>query len=461
LRVSDGTNTSVDTVTVHINADNDAPSANAGIDQTVVENAVVQLSGGGSDVEGQNLSYQWVQTAGPSVTLSNATSANPTFTAPERLSNTDVAFELRVSDGTNTSVDTVTVHINADNDAPSANAGADVDARSGAAVTLRAVTSDIDSATQQIEWFQVAGPTVTLSDAHAATPMFTAPALAEASELRFELRVSDGTTTSIDTVTVRVAAEPIAPPVDAPVSPSEPAEQLVAAAPIVEPPMPSVEPTVAVTNPPAEQADAVPSNAPAVVETVASSPAQQPSNAASDWDGSEDLQVLDANDGYEADLDGDVVVAAEHIEAVEPALVSMDELFAPTSEIQLTIERAPAGEIELNPNGARFDQVFRHTDGATGNANESQSNFVATRALNDADGAAQPRPRWAEQSPQSFEASGAGVDTGLDEEYVAVGAEEAAPAAERSAGMFAQLWGLVRGLAGTRGDDADSRNRRR
>ena len=72
LRVSDGTNTSVDTVTVHVNADDDAPSADAGSDQTVDENAVVQLSGGGSDAEGQNLSYEWVQTGGPAVTLSDA-----------------------------------------------------------------------------------------------------------------------------------------------------------------------------------------------------------------------------------------------------------------------------------------------------------------------------------------------------------------------------------------------------
>ena len=118
LRVSDGENVSVDTVSVLVNADNDAPTADAGADQTVAENELVQLTGSGKDPEGQGLAYEWVQTSGPQVTLSDATAANPTFTAPEGLSNSEVTFELHVSDGESTSVDTVSVAINADNDAP-------------------------------------------------------------------------------------------------------------------------------------------------------------------------------------------------------------------------------------------------------------------------------------------------------------------------------------------------------
>ena len=122
LQVSDGTNTSVDTVTVTVNADNDAPSASSGADQTVNEGDVVSLSGSGTDPEGRGLTYTWVQTAGPRVVLSDANANAPTFTAPEGLSNSDATFELQVFDGSNTSVDTVTVTINADNDAPSADA---------------------------------------------------------------------------------------------------------------------------------------------------------------------------------------------------------------------------------------------------------------------------------------------------------------------------------------------------
>src|SRR5207237_7438807 len=86
LPISDGTNTSVDTVVIAINRDNDAPTAHAGPDQTVNENDVVTLtSAGSSDPEGQTLTYTWNHTTGPAVTLSSSSAASPTFTAPEGL----------------------------------------------------------------------------------------------------------------------------------------------------------------------------------------------------------------------------------------------------------------------------------------------------------------------------------------------------------------------------------------
>ncbi|MFO1009995.1 MAG: Ig-like domain-containing protein [Planctomycetota bacterium] len=135
LAVSDGTNTSVDTVTITVNADDDAPTADAGTTQVVNELDTVTLSASGSDVEGQALTYTWTQVSGPAVVLSDAHSTTPTFTAPEGVSNTDVVFELAVSDGTNTSVDTVTITVNADDDAPTAEAGSAGEARHGTAST--------------------------------------------------------------------------------------------------------------------------------------------------------------------------------------------------------------------------------------------------------------------------------------------------------------------------------------
>ena len=215
LHVSDGTNTSVDTMTVTINADNDAPSADAGVDQTVDEGDVVTLSGGGTDPEGQGLTYEWVQTAGPTVTLSDATSANPSFTAPEGLSNSDVTFELRVSDGTNISVDTMTVTVNADNDAPSADAGIDQTVDEGDVVTLSGNGTDPEGQGLTYQWVQTSGPTVTLSDPTSANPTFTAPEGLANSDVTFELRVSDGTKTSVDSMTVTINADNDAPTADA------------------------------------------------------------------------------------------------------------------------------------------------------------------------------------------------------------------------------------------------------
>jgi hypothetical protein len=80
---------------------NVAPIANAGADQTVSEGVVVSLDGrGSSDPNGDSLSYRWTQTAGPTVALSGATTATPSFTAPSGLTaNVVLTFALIVNDG--------------------------------------------------------------------------------------------------------------------------------------------------------------------------------------------------------------------------------------------------------------------------------------------------------------------------------------------------------------------------
>jgi hypothetical protein len=91
----------VDATIVNVTGDNDPPSANAGDDQKVLEKSTVTLDGSNSfDSDDGIESYRWKQVAGPSVTFSGPTSAQPTFEAPDFNDSGDqpLIFELIVTD---------------------------------------------------------------------------------------------------------------------------------------------------------------------------------------------------------------------------------------------------------------------------------------------------------------------------------------------------------------------------
>ncbi len=203
-------------VEIVVHGRNDAPTANAGPDQTVAEGAMVTLDGSASsDPEMQTLAYTWIQTAGVDVTLSDATAASPTFTAPDNLAaDATLTFRLSVRDARglfsafrSTVEITVTAGIN---DAPTADAGAAQTVAEGAMVTLDGSTSsDPENEMLTYTWTQTAGtPTVSLSGADTARPTFTAPDQITADAvLTFSLVVNDGNANSQpDTVTITAKA---------------------------------------------------------------------------------------------------------------------------------------------------------------------------------------------------------------------------------------------------------------
>ncbi|MHC1742389.1 MAG: PKD domain-containing protein [Syntrophobacteraceae bacterium] len=208
------------TVTVRpAGSSNQAPVANAGADQTVTAGSSVTLNGSGStDPDDGIASYAWTQTGTPAVTLTNATAANATFSAPQVSSATVLTFQVRVTDRSGaSSSDTCTVRVNPPTTppaggAPIANAGLDLIVLPGTINNLDGFySSDPDGDIVSYAWEQTGGPEVTLSDATAMSPIFQAPTTP--STLAFRLLVTDRSgRQGSDACTVTVTSAESAPP---------------------------------------------------------------------------------------------------------------------------------------------------------------------------------------------------------------------------------------------------------
>ncbi|WP_415311070.1 PKD domain-containing protein [Candidatus Nitrosocosmicus sp. FF01] len=193
------------------------PTADAGPDQTVESGDTVQLDGSGSsDPRNETLTYQWTQTGGPQVTLSDSTSVNPTFTAPQHSSQIDYTFELVVTNenGIKSDPNMVTISVFPASP-PTADAGPDQTVESGDTVQLDGSgSSDPRNETLTYQWTQTGGPGVMLDDSSSATPSFTTPDTNNQEQLVFELVVMDeqGIASEPDSVVITVNPENEPPP---------------------------------------------------------------------------------------------------------------------------------------------------------------------------------------------------------------------------------------------------------
>lgn len=194
------------TATVHIKpSPNNQPIANAGNAQTVNLNTVVQLDGSASSDpnQGDSIQYTWTQVDGlPTVTLSDADTATPSFTVPNISSETIFTFSLIVTDNHGLaslpSTTTVTVEMH-----PIAKAGTAQTVFSGDQVTLDASESRYATS---YSWTQTTGtPAISLVNATTATPHFTAPNVSSETTFTFELLASNERGQShSDTVSITV-----------------------------------------------------------------------------------------------------------------------------------------------------------------------------------------------------------------------------------------------------------------
>ena len=86
-------------ITVAASSADEAPTADAGSDQTVEEGSVVTLSGTASDPDDDNLTYQWTHDRDDlGISLDDPTALSTTFTAPEVDSDATIIFTLTATD---------------------------------------------------------------------------------------------------------------------------------------------------------------------------------------------------------------------------------------------------------------------------------------------------------------------------------------------------------------------------
>ncbi|HNQ24365.1 MAG TPA: PKD domain-containing protein [Phycisphaerae bacterium] len=201
------------------------PTADAGPDQTVSANQQVVLDGTGSRAAGSGpLSFLWVQTGGPGVTLADADQAVAGFVAPAPVdASVELTFRLTVTEGSSSAEDSVVITVTPSRDPlPSppdepedtvnppggahANAGPDQSVTSGTLVHLDGTgSSGPPDLPLSYTWRQEEGPRVSLVSSHSATPSFRAPQVGAAETLVFRLTVRSGTQADSDTVAVTVA----------------------------------------------------------------------------------------------------------------------------------------------------------------------------------------------------------------------------------------------------------------
>jgi hypothetical protein len=220
LTADDGESTASDTITITVEPQNQAPSVDAGSDQTVVVTDAVSLDGTVADDGLPNppgsLIIAWSLQSGPgTVTFGDAASVDTTanFSAAG-----DYVVALSATDGALAASDSVTVTVTPPaNRAPTVDAGPDQAVAIDGAASLDGTVADDGlpnpPASVTTAWSTQSGPgTVTFADPAAVD---TSATFSAEGVYVLEFSAADGEFAASDTVTVTVLPGNQAPSVDA------------------------------------------------------------------------------------------------------------------------------------------------------------------------------------------------------------------------------------------------------
>ncbi len=197
-------NFDTDDVTVVVSTENSPPRAYAGPDKRVHGGDDVSITGTAFDFNGDELEIEWRQIAGDSVSM-DVSDLEFSFTAPE-VAPTDskrLAFELTVTDpyGLMDS-DQVVIFVSPENSAPTANAGANINADEDTIASISCLGTDPDGDKLTYTWTTASSAMITQSGN--SVTMVNIPNVVDDMIMTFTCTVSDGTYSASDSMDILV-----------------------------------------------------------------------------------------------------------------------------------------------------------------------------------------------------------------------------------------------------------------
>lgn len=207
-----------DTVAVNLTSKNQAPVAT--ISQTAPEslpakfNDTIVLSGEASsdpDSNGTIVSYQWQQTAGLDLGITQLSASKLSFVHPQLEQNQQVTFSLTVTDDEGAAATTeFSLTLQAAAELVVANAGDDKNVFEFATVALDGSASQVITTSFSCAWLQTKGITLVLNDESACKTSFVAPDIDKAELVQFKLTVTDEKNrTAEDLINIQINPQPL------------------------------------------------------------------------------------------------------------------------------------------------------------------------------------------------------------------------------------------------------------